>query len=288
MSSGVHFIRFPTPRTTRSRFVATDVNHDSLLRIAEDAVKDTGRLIRSLSHAERGVAGTEIGGREVKLHADQRAHEHLSELLSRTGLPILSEEDKASHTKSLDAIWVIDPLDGSYNFTRGLGHSMVSCAYVENGTPVLGALFDVVSEAVYVGGIHHPSRMNGAAIRCSDETSLASSVLCTGFPARFTFDGGAGTDSYFSFMSGFAKVRMLGSAAHSICLIAQGAADCYAERSIMFWDVAAGIAVAQGAGARLLTPNQFNLEPLSVILAPPQLVEPVSQLADRSRAFPRH
>lgn len=264
------------------------MNHDSLLQTAENAVRETGRLIRSLTHAERGVASTEIGGREVKLHADQRAHEHLSDFLSRTGLPVLSEEDKASHASPLDAIWVIDPLDGSYNFTRGLGHSMVSCAYVENGKPVLGALFDVVTEAVYVGGVDHPSRMNGAPIRCSDATSLSSSVLCTGFPARFTFETGSGSDSYFSFMSGFAKVRMLGSAAHSICLVAQGAADCYAERSIMFWDVAAGIAVAQGAGARLMMPEKFALDPLSVILAPPLLVEPVTQLADRSRAFPRH
>lgn len=264
------------------------MNHDSLLRIAEYAVSDTGRLIRSLSQVERGVAVTEIGGREVKLHADQRAHEHLSEILADTGLPILSEEDDKSHSRSLDAIWVIDPLDGSYNFTRGLGHSMVSCAYVENGKPVLGALFDVVSEAVYVGGVHHPSRMNGSEIRCSDTRSLSASVLCTGFPARFDFGAGSGSDSYLPFMSGFAKVRMFGSAAHSISLIAQGAADCYAERSIMFWDVAAGIAVAQGAGARLLMPDQFSLAPLSVIITSPQLVEPVSQLADRSRAFPRH
>jgi len=264
------------------------MSRDALLRIAEDAVRDSGRLIRSLSQAQRGVATTEVGGREVKLHADRRAHDHLSEMLSRTGLPILSEEDKASHSTSLDALWVIDPLDGSYNFTRGLGHSMVSCAYVENGRPLLGALFDVVTEAVYVGGVDHPSRMNGSPIRCSDASSLSSAVLCTGFPARFSFDAGSGTDSYFSFMSGFAKVRMLGSAAHSICLVAQGAADCYAERSIMFWDVAAGIAVAQGAGAHLLAPDQFALEPLSVILAPPPLVEPVTQLADHSRAFPRH
>ncbi|MFM7899550.1 MAG: inositol monophosphatase family protein, partial [Actinomycetota bacterium] len=166
------------------------MNHDALLRIAEDAVRDTGRLIRSLSQSERGVAGTEIGGREVKLHADQRAHEHLSRILSRTGLPILSEEDKESHTKSLDAIWVIDPLDGSYNYTRGLGHSMVSCAYVEAGQPVIGALFDVSTEDVFVGGADHPSRMNGMPIRCSDATALSAAVLCTGFPARFSFTGG--------------------------------------------------------------------------------------------------
>jgi len=118
-----------------------------------------------------------------------------------------------------------------------------------------------------VGGADHPSRMNGRPIRCSDVTALSAAVLCTGFPARFSFTDGAGTDSYFAFMSGFAKVRMLGSAAHSICLIARGAADCYAERSIMFWDVAAGVAVSQGAGVRLLMPDQLTLEPSQIAVA---------------------
>lgn len=258
------------------------MNHDALLRLAHDAVTDTGRLVRSLSHEQRGVQSTEIGGLEVKLYADKLAHNHLSSLLAVSGLPILSEEDKASHEIPLDALWVIDPLDGSYNFTRGLGHSMISCAFVERGQPIFGVLFDVVTEAVYVGGVAYPSQMNGTPIHCSGASSLESSVLCTGFPVRFNSGRESEKNSYLSFMRGFSKVRMLGSAAHSICLVARGAADCYAERSIMFWDVAAGIAVARGAGVQLLSPKQFTHLSLSVILAPSSLANSLHDFHDLS------
>jgi len=251
------------------------LNHDELLQLAHDAVKDTGRLVRSLSQEQRGVESTEVGGREVKLYVDKLAHNHLSSLLAVSGLPILSEEDRTSHEMPLDALWVIDPLDGSYNFTRGLGHSMISCAFVKNGEPLFGVLFDVVNEAVYLGGVDHPSQMNGSPIHCSEASSLGSSVLCTGFPVRFNNVGESEKNSYLSFMRGFARVRMLGSAAHSICLVARGAADCYAEQSIMFWDVAAGIAVARGAGVKLLNPTQFTLRPLSVVLAPSSLANAI-------------
>jgi myo-inositol-1(or 4)-monophosphatase len=89
-------------------------------------------------------------------------------------------------------------------------------------------------------------------------------------------------------MSSFAKVRMMGSAAHSLCLLAQGSAECYAERSIMFWDVAAGLAVAQGAGAKVVGLQQYTLDPLSVILTNPPLAEHVARLVTDSRAFNHH
>jgi len=259
---------------------------DALVRTAERAVTETGEFLRSLASHERGVAGTEIGGREVKLYADRRAHDRLSELLATSGVPVVSEEEKASHSADLDEVWVIDPLDGSYNFSRELGHSVVSCAYVVGGYPVFGALFDLVDSSTYVGGRDYPSRRNGRSISCSSVAQLDDAVLCTGFPARFTFSSDV-VDSYYSFMSRFAKLRMTGSAAHSLCLLAYGAADCYAERSIMFWDVAAGIAVAQGAGAQVIMPDHYDIGPLSVVVATPSLAEHVVQIVTDSGAFAR-
>lgn len=261
---------------------------DSISRLALSAVVETGQFLRSLSSTERGIAGTEIDGREVKLHADRRAHDFLSKLLSPTGIPIISEEDKQSHSYDLEEAWVIDPLDGSYNFTRNLGHSVVSCAYVANGIPRYGALFDIVNESVYGGGAESPSTKDGSPIRCTNTADLAGAVLCTGFPARFSFESSGSADGYFTFMSSFAKVRMVGSAAHSLCLLAQGSAECYAERSIMFWDVAAGLAVAQGAGAQVVLPDKFSFEPLSVILTNASLAKHVAELVENSRAFRHH
>lgn len=264
------------------------MNLDAVSQIASSAVVETGKLLRSLSISERGIANTEVGGREVKLHADRRAHEFLSDLLAVTGVPVISEEDKQSHLLSLDEVWVIDPLDGSYNFTRKLGHSMVSCAYVTDGIPRFGALFDVVSETLFLGGPEVPSRRDGELIRCSSHADLSAAVLCTGFPARFTLESHGAADGYFAFMGSFAKVRMTGSAAYSLCLLAQGSAECYAERSIMFWDVAAGLAIAQGAGAQVVLPETFSFEPLSVILTNDSLSKRVAKLVEDSRAFHHH
>jgi len=80
---------------------------------------------------------------------------------------------------------------------------------------------------------------------------------------------------------------MTGSAAHSLCLLARGAADCYAERSIMFWDVAAGVAVAQGAGAGLIMPEQYDIGPISVVVAAPALANAVTRIVADSNAFAR-
>lgn len=81
---------------------------DALVRTAERAVTETGKFLRSLASDERGVAATEIDGREVKLHVDRRAHDRLSELLADSGVPVVSEEEKASHGANLDEVWVID------------------------------------------------------------------------------------------------------------------------------------------------------------------------------------
>jgi myo-inositol-1(or 4)-monophosphatase len=261
---------------------------DALVRTAERAVTETGEFLRSLAAHERGVASTEVDGREVKLHADRQAHERLSELLASSGVPVVSEEEKSSHGDRLDEVWVIDPLDGSYNFSRELGHSVVSCAYVVGGSPVFGALYDLVDASTYVGGRDHPSRRNGRTISCSSVARLDAAVLCTGFPARFAFREDGLVDPYFEFMARFAKVRMVGSAAHSLCLLARGAADCYAERSIMLWDIAAGIALAQGAGANVIMPERYDIGPLSVVVAAQSLAERVTQTVAESRAFARH
>lgn len=249
-----------------------------LLQLAQRAVRSTGELLRSLPATERGLETTELGGREFKLTADRRAHEHLTKMLQPSGLPVLSEEDAASHFIDLDEAWVIDPLDGSSNYFRRLGHSMVSCAYVVKGQPSLGFLFDVLTGDFYLGGDGLPSTKNGEPIRCSTTTSLMSAVVCTGFPARFNFGAPEATAEYLAFMSRFGKVRMFGSAAYSLCMVATGAADVYMERAIMFWDVAAAVAVAKGAGARLLTPIGGGATPLSVVVAADSLQPALREL----------
>ena len=62
-------------------------------------------------------------------------------------------------------------------------------------------------------------------------------------------------DDYIKFLTSFAKVRMIGSAAVSILSVARGAAEAYFEKNIMIWDVAAGLAISEGAGGRNIIIN---------------------------------
>jgi len=248
----------------------------SLLRLAETAVRSTGEMLRKLNSDDRRVESTQLGGREVKLAADRRAHEHLVMGLRASGIPVFSEEDVGSHSLDLREAWVIDPLDGSYNFVRSLGHSMVSCALVRDQRAVFGVLYDVLDATSYVGGPDLPSTRDGVRISVAETTTAGAAVLCTGFPARFDFADESEGRRHVGLMQEFAKIRMTGSAAYSLCLVASGSADVYAERSIMAWDVAAGVAVALGAGAKLLTPERLGGEPLDVVVSAASLADEVS------------
>lgn len=222
----------------------------SLLDQAKRLVRDAAASLESADHATLGsVTDRLIGEREVKLVADKFLEQHLMQGLAETGIPILSEETESSHHQSPDdLLWIIDPLDGSYNFSRRLGPSMICVALWQSGAPVFGVLYDLSAKRLYWGGKKFPSHDDDGPISVSTESLLSRATVCTGFPSRFPAKDSQAIGEYMSHILAFGKVRMIGSAAASLMLVARGAADTYFERQIMIWDVAAGLAVIEGAG----------------------------------------
>ena len=76
--------------------------------------------------------------------------------------------------------------------------------------------------------------------------------MCTGLPAHMDLNDNKLTANFWSPLLTFSKVRMIGSAAMSLVNVASGKADCYIEHEIMIWDVAAGIALVEGAGGKVI------------------------------------
>jgi len=92
--------------------------------------------------------------------------------------------------------------------------------------------------------------LNGIKIHVSTIENPKKGVLCTGFPSCFKFE----EDSFtlqMELMAEFGKVRMLGAASQSLLKVAKGSVESYSEQGIMLWDVAAGIAIVEGAGGRV-------------------------------------
>lgn len=223
--------------------------HGFAILVTELVEKVGKKFIRANNAAAKNVTDLQIGGREIKLEADTMLEKELIKGLSHTGIAILSEETGFIPGKSLpQLLWVIDPLDGSYNFSRNLGPSMISVALWDENEPVLGVLFNLVTKQMIFGGPQIGAHIGKNPVTVSDRKDRGQATLVTGFPSRFPISDAKAVAGFAEILTSFGKVRMIGSACASLALVATGSADVYAEHNIMFWDIAAGLAIVNGAG----------------------------------------
>jgi fructose-1,6-bisphosphatase/inositol monophosphatase family enzyme len=146
-------------------------------------------------------------------------------------------------------IWIVDPLDGSLNFMRGIPICCVSIGLWQKDLPILGVIYDFQRRELFTGLAGERAFLNGKPIRVSKIKKRADAVLCTGFPVKADFTKRNIVDTVEDIMA-FKKVRLLGSAALSLAYVACARADFYREEDIRLWDVAAGLAIVNAAGGR--------------------------------------
>ena len=221
------------------------------LAVAEEAAGRAGRWLRQ--RASSGMRVTAELARDVKLSADREAEARILDVLrARSDVDILSEECGAVKAKgALRRLrWVVDPLDGSLNYLHGIPFCGVSVGLWDGQEPVLGAVYDFTHEEMFTGMVGQGAWLNGRPIHASDVARRERAILATGFPVSTTFSRQA-LGSFIEQVRAYKKVRLLGSAAVSLCYVAAGRVDAYLERDIQLWDVAAGLAIVRGAGGRI-------------------------------------
>lgn len=216
------------------------------LDLASDAAQAAGRLLKSLDASNLTVLSDTP--RDIKLAADRQAEALILSQLGGSGYAILAEEGGAHGAVDGEApVWVVDPLDGTMNFSRGIPLCCVSIALLVAGEPVLGVVHDFNRGETFSGIAGEGAWLNGQPMQVSSVSSADRAILATGLPAGGDFDGAA-LQWLAEDMQRFRKVRMLGSAALMLAYLAAGRVDAYREDDIMLWDVAAGLALVRGAG----------------------------------------
>lgn len=144
--------------------------------------------------------------------------------------------------------WIIDPLDGTRNFTKGLPVFAVSVAVEFNGTLIAGAVYDPVRKELYWAERNKGSFLNGEKIHVSSTRMLPEALIGTGFP----FKAKQYIDTYLkSFRAVFmavSGVRRLGAASLDLCYTARGLFDGFWELFLSPWDIAAGTLIIEEAG----------------------------------------
>ncbi len=224
----------------------SDANHEDL-SLAIRSVRAAASLLRSKPHDKATVDA--IIGREWKVRADREIEKAILEVLQEgSDYPILSEE-------SGDLIgigkrkWLVDPLDGTANFSRGLPLYAISVGLWESGRPLLGVVLEMPSERLFYGIVNRGAWCDNDAIQRDSKSSPAAlkAILCTGLPAGMNHSAEE-FQALISVFGHFGKIRMLGSAALMLCYVASGQVDSYWERQIALWDVGAALAIVQAAG----------------------------------------
>lgn len=223
---------------------------DRLLALAKSIAYRAGtRIVDSLNEDNKRYTHCIDLPKEIKSIADHILNQDILKSLAPLGIPILSEESGYLYSKvPSDYRFIVDPLDGTYNFVRDLGPSAVSIALWNQQTPVFGVIYSMVERELIWGGRGLGAFADDSQIAVSDTLTNSTAAICTGFPVRFELENSKEMEIFYKTIKSFAKVRMIGSAAMSLLYVARGSADAYFERNIMIWDVAAGLAIVQGAG----------------------------------------
>ena len=146
--------------------------------------------------------------------------------------------------------WIVDPLDGTTNYTHRYPHFCVSIALDCRGTIQLGVVFDPMMDELFVGKRGGGATLNGRPMRVSETSSLLRSLLATGF----AYDAAARAENaaiWDAFMPLCQGVRRDGSAALNMCYVAAGRLDGFWERPINAWDISAGAVMIEEAGGQI-------------------------------------
>jgi len=161
---------------------------------------------------------------------------------------ILAEESGATGKGPLT--WVIDPLDGTHNYLRGIPHFSVSIALLEKGVPIHAVVFDPLRDELYTASKGDGAYINDRRMRVSKRENLGGAMIATGFPFRQREHLVPQLDMTRAILGQAEDIRRSGSAALDLAYVAAGRYDGYFEIGLKPWDMAAGVLLVHEAGGR--------------------------------------
>ncbi|MFQ6370414.1 inositol-1-monophosphatase [Shewanella sp. YIC-542] len=161
---------------------------------------------------------------------------------------IVGEENGENRGENQDYLWIVDPLDGTNNFVKGLPHFAVSIALQHKGKTEVAVVYDPVRDELFTATRGQGAKLNDFRLRVNNPNDLRLSLVATGFP----FKARQHTDTYLQlFAEAFslcADIRRAGSAALDMCYVAAGRVDAFFEIGLKPWDIAAGDLIVREAG----------------------------------------
>jgi myo-inositol-1(or 4)-monophosphatase len=222
----------------------TDGDIDARYATGESLVREAGALALRMRENPATLEITAKGPMDFATAADRRVEELIGQRLRNTfGDAVLGEEFGGC---GVDRLWVVDPIDGTYNYIRGSSQWCVSLAYLVDGEPEIGFIFKPVYGEMCTARRGHGAALNSGKIAVSGSRFASQPLIEVGASNRRPL--GEYLAILERLMANGIDTRHYGSGALGLVRVAMGVTDGYCEQHINAWDVAAGIVAVREAG----------------------------------------
>ena len=238
----------------KSKPSASTVELGRALATASSAAQSAGELMRRNLRAVKRI--NEATQHDIKLELDVRCQKLIERKLRQAfpSIPILGEEGVLGDPEA-PVRWVVDPIDGTVNFSYGIPHACVSIALqvsARNGSnrafrSVVGVVYDPFCDELWTGVHGQKARLNGKVVQASKRKKLGEAIVALGF-AKHSFTLEKMLPTFNHLIHRVRKIRIMGAAALSLVYVATGRMDAYIEYGLRLWDIAAGGLIVECAG----------------------------------------
>lgn len=204
--------------------------------------RDAGKL----AHTAFGTSATKMKGRhDVVTEMDREVERFIRAAIAKRYPQdaVIGEEMGGGGGERL---WLIDPIDGTANYARGLPRYCVSIGYLERGVPTLGAIYDPSHDWLYSAARGEGAWRDGGRLSVSPVTEITAATIECGWSTRRP--ASAYVELLGRVLDAGGAIRRAGSGALGLADVAAGRVEAYAELHINAWDCAAGIVLVQEAG----------------------------------------
>ena len=212
------------------------------LAFASELARDAGKL----AHSAFGQSVISLKGRHDLVTAMDREVERLIRKAIGRRYPddaLIGEEEGGD---AGECVWIIDPIDGTANYARGIPHYCVSIAYVEGRVPAVGVLYDPSHDWLYAAARGEGAWRNGERLAVSPCAEMSAATVECGWSTRLP--SADYTELVGRALGAGCAVRRAGSGALGLADVAAGRTEGYCELHINAWDCAAGILLVHEAG----------------------------------------
>jgi myo-inositol-1(or 4)-monophosphatase len=237
---------------------------NEFLVAAIGAAREAGKLLRENFGRPLKVNAKEA--HDIKLELDVRSQDLITRLLLKSfpDHAILGEEGSAANDSN-EFEWVIDPIDGTVNYFYGIPHFCISIALRHRGEIIVGVIYDPMRDELWHAERGGVAYLNQRTINVSTHDDISEAVVSVGM-SKTMIEVEVGLSIFYEMLTRARKCRLMGSAALDLAYVATGRFDAYIERSVNWWDIAAGVLLVECAGGVLtISPSAVQEGKLSVV-----------------------